>query len=243
MALVPVAVLALAGCTTTSDREAVVAVVMEPVSVTTAVTTTTVTTTTTAPPTTSPVATEPPDAPAVAVARADSRIVTEQAWTPFATVGGITLRHTSSRVERVGFHDANHDGARQMEPLSTAVAPWTMESRDRLTGSRSAADVVVDPAVEIRSPVSGTVLEAGTYVLYCDYSDDYVVIDPDDHPGWRVKILHIDGVQVGAGDTVVAGETVLAGGPTQLPFGSQVDEVRTADPAWPHTHVEVVDPS
>ncbi len=169
--------------------------------------------------------------------------LTEQEWTPFATVGGITLRHPSSRVERVGFHEANHDGARQLEPLATAVAPATMETRGRATGSRSAADVVVDPTVEIRAPVSGTVVTAGSYVLYCDYSDDYVIIDPDAHPGWQVKILHIDGLQVGVGDRVVGGRTVLASGPTQLPFGSQVDEARTADPAWPHTHIEVIDPS
>lgn len=36
--------------------------------------------------------------------------------------------------------------------------------------------------------------------------------------------------------------TVVAPGPTQLPFESQVDEV-TADPAWPHVHIEVVDPT
>ena len=45
------------------------------------------------------------------------------------------------------------------------------------------------------------------------------------------------------GERVTAGETVLAPGPTQLPFESQVDELRTVDPAWPHVHIEVVDPS
>jgi putative cell wall-binding protein len=171
------------------------------------------------------------------------RVVTEQAWTPFATVGGVTLVHPSARVERVGFHESNHDGARQLEPLPTAVAPVTMETRNRGTGSRSAADVVVDPGGEIRAPVTGSVKRSGSYVLYCDYSDDYVVVEPDDHVGWEVKILHIDGVQVVAGDRVTAGETVLAPRPRQLPFESQVDELRTAEPAWPHVHVEVVDPA
>ncbi|MDP9019506.1 MAG: M23 family metallopeptidase, partial [Actinomycetota bacterium] len=110
------------------------------------------------------------------------------------------------------------------------------------TGGRTAADVVVDPAAEIRSPVTGRVLRAGTYVLYCDYSDDYAVIEPDGRPGWEVKLLHIDGVLVGPGERVRAGETVLARRPTQLPFESQVDEV-TVPPAWPHVHIEVVDPS
>jgi len=171
------------------------------------------------------------------------RAVTEQAWTPFATVGGVTLSHPSSRVERVAFHQSNQDGARQLTALPSAVAPLTLEDRQRDTGARGAADVVVDPDVEIRAPVTGRVKRAGGYVLYCDHSDDYVVIEPDGHPGWEVKILHISGVKVRAGDRVVAGQTVIAPRPTQLPFESQVDEVRTADPAWPHVHIEVVDPT
>ena len=117
-----------------------------------------------------------------------------------------------------------------------------MEDRERGTGSRTAADVVADPDVEIRAPVTGRVKRAGTYVLYCDYRDDYVVIEPDERPGWEVKVLHINGVRVRGGDRVVAGETVLAPRPTRLPFDSQVDEF-TAPPPWPHVHIEVVDPS
>jgi hypothetical protein len=171
------------------------------------------------------------------------RVVTDQAWTPFATVGGITLHHPASRVERVGFHQSNHEGAQVLEVLPTAVAPVTLESRERLTDGRTAADIVVDPAVEIRSPVSGVVKRSGTYVLYCKYSDDYLVIEPDSHPGWEVKLLHISGVQVVGGQRVEAGVTLVAPHATELPFESQVDEARTVDPAWPHVHVEVVDPS
>lgn len=171
-----------------------------------------------------------------------SPAISSNPWTPFATVAGIVLHHPSSHVELVGFHESNHDGARQLDVLQSTVRPMTLETRDRGTGSRSAADVVADPSVEIRAPVTGTVTRAGTYVLYCDYSDDFVVIDPDGHPGWEVKILHIDGVRVAPGDRVEAGVTVLAGGPTPLPFESQVDE-HTAEPSWPHVHIEVVDPS
>ena len=91
--------------------------------------------------------------------------------------------------------------------------------------------------------MTGTVKRAGTYVLYCRHSDDYVVIAPDANPAWEVKILHVDGEQVSPGQRVEAGVTVLAPRATQLPFDSQVDELRTADPAWPHVHIEVVDPS
>ncbi len=170
-----------------------------------------------------------------------ARTIAEQAWTPFATAGGITLVHPATRVERVGFHQASHDGARQLDALATAVSPVTLEGRSRETSSRTAADVVVDPSAEIRSPVTGRVVRSGTYVLYCDYSDDYLVVEPDQHPGWEVKMLHIDGVRMRAGDRVVAGETVVAGRATQLPFESQVDEVGGFVPAWPHVHIEVID--
>lgn len=155
----------------------------------------------------------------------------------------MTLTHPGALVERVAFHQSNNDGARQLTALPTAVAPTVLDDRERDTGSAGAADIVVAPGSEIRAPVTGRVKRAGRYVLYCKYSDDYVVIEPDDRPGWEVKILHIDGVQVRAGNRVVAGQTVLAPRATQLPFESQVDEVRTADPAWPHVHVEVVDPT
>ena len=171
------------------------------------------------------------------------RTVHEQAWTPFAIAGGtVTLRHPSSRVERVGFHQSNHDGAREQTPLPTAADPITLESRDRDTIARGAADVVADPDVEIRAPVTGRVKRAGGYTLYCDHRDEFAVIEPDERPGWEVKVLHVTGLRVRAGDHVIAGETVLAARPTRLPFESQVDEV-TAPPPWPHVHIEVVDPS
>lgn len=169
------------------------------------------------------------------------RVVFEQPGRAFATIGELTLVLPAGRVERVAFHESNHDGARQFDPTPDAPAAVTLETRQRRTGSRTAADIVVDPAGEIRAPVSGTVKRAGTYVLYCDNADDYVVIRPDGQARWEVKILHISGVQVRAGQRVTAGETVLAPRPTPLPFESQVDELRTADPAWPHVHLEVVD--
>ncbi|HET9441786.1 MAG TPA: M23 family metallopeptidase, partial [Acidimicrobiales bacterium] len=171
------------------------------------------------------------------------RSLFEQPFTPFATAGGITLFHPSARVERIGFHQASHDGARPMEPLPTAAAPVVMEDRHRGTDLRTAADIVVPPDAEIRAPVTGTVKRGGHYVLYCKYADDFVVIAPDENPAWEVKLLHFSGIRVTKGQRVVAGETVIAPRPTQLPFDSQVDEHRTTDPAWPHVHLEVVDPS
>jgi hypothetical protein len=153
---------------------------------------------------------------------------------------GIELRLPSSATELAGLHESSHDGARNLTDLA-AVDTVVMESRGRGTGARSAVDVVMHPSVEVRAPVTGTVLRSGTYTLYCRYSDDFLVIEPDGRPGIEVKLLHIDRVRVGAGDRVVSGVTVVARGPTPLPFESQVDELSRTQ--WPHVHVEVVDTS
>jgi biotin carboxyl carrier protein len=204
---------------------------VEPAPAATAPATSAVPTTVAAPTTAAPPTTE-----------AIPRVLVATGFAPFATVGQLVLVHPAAQVEVVGFHESNHDGARQMELAPEAARPLQLESRERGTASRSAADIVVPPDAEIRAPVSGTVLRAGSYVLYCEHQDDYVVIDPDGRPGYEVKVLHIDGVQVQAGQRVEAGATVLAPRPTQLPFESQVDE-QTASPAWPHVHIEVVDPT
>jgi hypothetical protein len=212
-----------------------------PTATTVAAPTTTVPPTTTAPTPAAPRPTAPPTTPRP-TQPPRPRVVHEQDWTPFAQVGGVVLRHPSRRVERVGFHESNNDGARELEVLATAADPITLQTRDRGTGDRTAADVVSDPDVEVRAPVTGRVLRSGGYTLYCKYRDDFVVIEPDDHPGWEVKVLHINGVLVHKGDRVTAAETVLAPRPARLPFRSDVDDT-TAPPPWPHVHVEVVDPS
>lgn len=185
-----------------------------------------------------------PPAPADPAVRAiPPRTVPSQKWTPFATVGGVTLHHPSAKVERVGFHESTNDGARDMEPLPSAVGPQILESRSRGTGPRTAADIVAQPNILIRAPVTGTVLRGGSYTLYCDNPDFYVVIEPDSRPGWEVKLLHMTGMYVRRGDRVEAGVTPIAPGPRILPFESQVDETTPIQPAWPHVHLEVVDPS
>lgn len=170
------------------------------------------------------------------------REVTEQVQTAFARVGAITLFHPSSSVELIGYHESNHDGAQNLEPLDTSAPSFTMTSRDRGTGPRTAADVVVQPEVPIVAPVTGVVLRAGSYTLYCDYRDHFVVIEPDDQPGWEVKVLHFLDLQVSRGDRVEGGSTIIGSGPRPLAFRSQVDDASSA-PSWPHVHIEVVDPS
>lgn len=160
----------------------------------------------------------------------------------FATVGGVDLYLPSRDVEIIGFHQSNHDGARQLGPFDTATPMLTLPSRGRGTGSRTAADIVASPDQAITAPVTGTVKRAGTYRLYCDYYDNYLVVEPDAHPGWEVKLLHFTGLQVSAGDRVTARQTVIGTGPRKLPFESQVDEY-SHPRNWPHVHLEVVDPS
>lgn len=170
------------------------------------------------------------------------RVVVDTGFQPYAMVGPVTLHHPAAQVERIGFHESGHDGAQQQEAATGAARAFVMETRNRGTGDRTAADIVVVPDAEIRSPVTGTVKRGGTYTLYCDHRDQYFVVDPDERPGWEVKIFHIEGLQVQAGQRVEAGVTVVAARSRILPFESQVDEA-TAEPSWPHVHVEVIDPS
>lgn len=170
------------------------------------------------------------------------RHVVTESWVPFAKAGDVVLRYPTNRIELTGYHQSNHEGAQPLTDLPGVVRPVVMEGRDRLTSARTAADAVVDPGNTIRAPVTGVVKRAGTYTLYCKYSDDYVVIAPDSHPSWEVKILHIDHQVAHAGERVTAGVTMIAPRATKLPFESQTDEY-SAKPPWPHVHIEVVNPA
>ena len=227
----------LTGCAGAASDQAVVVQVT-----TTSVTTSTTSSTTTTSTTTTSTTRTSTTTSTTTTTTVPSRPVTQQAYTPFATAGGITLRHPAARVERIGFHESNLDGAQQLQSLPTSAPTLVLEARARDTTARGAADVMVDPEAEIRAPVTGTVRYAGTYVLYCHYSDDFLIIEPDDHPGWEVKMLHIDGVRVRPGARVQAGVTVVAPRATRLPFESQVEE-GSFRPAWPHVHIEIDDPT
>jgi Domain of unknown function (DUF4214) len=170
------------------------------------------------------------------------RVVSLEAPVVFARTGGIDLVMPSVAVERIGFHESSHDGSQALVEQTVGVPTGVLPTRGRGTSPRSAADIVVHPMVPVLAPVSGTVLRAGGYTLYCDLRDDHVVIAPDAQPSWEVKVLHIVGATVSPGQRVEAGVTVLAPRARPLPLTSQVDRL-TASPSWPHVHVEVVDPS
>ena len=159
----------------------------------------------------------------------------------YASAGNVALQLPSRDVEMIGFHQANHDGAQQQTARDTTTPTMTQPTRDRGTGSRTAADIVSNPDLPVYAPVSGTVKRGGTYTLYCRYTDEYLVIEPDAHPGWEVKLLHFRGLRVAKGQHVVARQTIVGDGPHVLPFHSTIDDYSTR--GWPHVHVEVVDPS
>lgn len=197
------------------------------------------TTTVTAPPATAaPTTTAKP----TTTTRPRPRVVSDTGFAPFLHTEGLVLTYPTQFVERVGLHESNRAGARTLGVLPTAGDVIDLPSRSRNTNARTAADVLSEPSGAVRAPVSGKVLRAGTYTLYCKYTDSFLVIQPDGRPGWEVKLLHISGLTIAAGDRVEAGVTQVATNPTRLPFKSQVEDY-SASPVWPHVHIEVVDPS
>ena len=196
------------------------------------------TTVATAPPTTTSTTVKP----TTTTAKPRPRVVMDTNFGAFAHTEGLVIHYPTKFVERVGFHESNKAGGRTLGVLPT-VGDWLdLPSRARKTNARTAADVLSSPDGEVRAPVTGKVLRAGTYTLYCKYTDSFLVIEPDAHPGWELKLLHISGLVVTAGQHVEAGVTPVAAHPTRLPFRSQVEDYSAA-PVWPHVHLEVVDPS
>lgn len=204
-------------------------------STTTSATSTTTTSTTTSTTSTSTTTTTSTVAPTIPLEYHDT------GYTVFALAGDLEVRMPVSRYETVGFHESGHDGAFQLEVVN--LDDWTtLASRGRGTGSRTAADIVTRVDEPVMAPIDGTVIRAGSYTLYCDHTDNFVVIEPSGRLGWELKIFHFSGLQVGVGDEVIASDTMIATGGRILPFVSQVDEF-TAEPSNPHVHIEVIDTS
>ncbi len=175
---------------------------------------------------------------------------------PLARVGGVLLRLPGTAPIVVGYHEAatavplalepvgvlldNRNATRvEAPPDDVAGVPYLiMTSRGRRAPATSAVDIVLADDQPILAPVTGTVSDVRTYWLYGTHLDTRLEIRPDDDPSLRVVLVHVRDALVRLGDTVEAGSTVVAAGPTRFPFSSHID-VDTAPDRWPHVHLEV----
>lgn len=195
----------------------------------------------------------PVAAPAAAPAALQGFLASKgEPGTVFATVAGQDLV-LPNRTVAVGFHEASSRSALPLLPVGTPTANHNagrvtlpeasaenrylvLPTRRRGTSALSAADLRIDPGLSVASVVTGTVTRAGDYALYGRTTDSMVEIQSAKNPDLRILMLHVEGLRVQPGDTVVAGETVVADTTRQLPFASQIDRFSNAGP---HVHVEV----
>ena len=179
--------------------------------------------------------------------------------TPMATVDGLTVHVVAPDAMVVGYHEASLPGALAMGPVGRGLSNdnttritlppdredgtdyHVMSSRGRSLPPTSAVDMVLADDEPVLAPVDGVVTEVRPYALYGRYPDTRIEIRPDDAPALRVVLIHVDGVQVAAGDRLEVGRTALAATANRFPFSSHVD--RYLNERWPHVHLEVVDPA
>jgi murein DD-endopeptidase MepM/ murein hydrolase activator NlpD len=74
----------------------------------------------------------------------------------------------------------------------------------------TAADIGANPGTDVYSPISGSVLQARSYLLYGKHPDWEIHIRPDGHPELDLVLIHVEDVSVQAGDRVIAGVTRIA---------------------------------
>lgn len=153
----------------------------------------------------------------------------------FARVDDVELRVPSKDSRLVGFHEAAVRGALRLGPQQN-VPMRTLGTRNRATPKRSAADIAVEPATPVLSPVTGTVVSVQRYALYGKYPDTRIEIVPASDRSKTVVVLHVSGPIARVGDRVEGGNTVIAERGREFPFASQIDRFV----GWgPHVHVEV----
>ena len=154
----------------------------------------------------------------------------------FATWAGMELMSPIRFCDNIGavFHEASAQGddgrpnsPQAMQPLGaclrddnpTRLAPGLSSSlgsgtaffvestRSRGTFSTTACDLNAKTGTTVYSPVTGTVIAAGGYMLYGRYPDMMVKIAIDGHPGYQMVLLHMSSVLVSGGQRVEGGVT------------------------------------
>lgn len=152
----------------------------------------------------------------------------------FALAESLPLVDMGSATLGYGYHQSLFGTAIGLRPLVEHVV---MSSRNRGTGSTTAADVVIGSGASVSAPVTGKVVAVKRYLLYCERPDWKVVIKPAADPSLRVLVLHMGRASVDDGDDVTAGTSRIGRArPDDWP-DSQKNGYFPAH--HPHVHVEV----
>lgn len=175
------------------------------------------------------------------------RVGTLELFLP-ATEAVLVSYHEASLIQAMpitpfGEVTANENASRELVAEQTTGGSdfHVQVSRGRANGPTSAVDVVLAEGVAVRAPVSGTITEVRPYQLYGRHDDVRIELLADDVPDRAVVLIHVQDVQVRAGDRVEVGD-VLAGGARAFPFDAVVDR-QTAPERFGHVHIEVKAPS
>lgn len=202
-----------------------------------------------------------PATAAVAVqeqAGTSTRVASLAAQQPLGTVAGLELWIPASQPLVVSYHEAsfpeaqaiapagtpglNENATRQFEVTGGAGPEYLVQvSRGRAQGPTTAVDVVLPADTPVLAPVAGVVTEVRPYRLYGEHDDVRIELRPDDAPRLRVVLIHVDGVDLAAGDPVAVGD-VLADRARTFPFEAVVDRA-TAPERHGHVHLEVKRPA
>jgi murein DD-endopeptidase MepM/ murein hydrolase activator NlpD len=111
-------------------------------------------------------------------------------------------------------------------------------TRYRGSYSTTACDVQANAGSTVYSPVSGTVLKAGGYMLYGKYPDLRVYILIDGFPGYYAAVFHMDTLSVSVGQRVEAGRTPIGTVRNLMPYFYQGPNPYTRAEGN-HAHVEI----
>jgi Ca2+-binding RTX toxin-like protein len=173
---------------------------------------------------------------------------------PLAEGAGLVVFEPTGSLIGVGFHESLFATAATMRPMGRLIRnanpgkfsppPATdgpgyvvMGPRGRPSPATTAIDVVLPSRGAALSPVTGRVVVVRPYLLYCQFRDWQVAIEPVGRPDLRVMVLHMGSVQVHVGQRVAASVTVLGTAWTNDAVGSQ-ENLYFPD-QYPHIHVEI----
>ncbi|MGI8575946.1 MAG: hypothetical protein ACR2MA_11560 [Egibacteraceae bacterium] len=189
-----------------------------------------------------------------AVATAASQSLGSPGTSGFAAADELVLSLPGADARRVAFGQSTLPHALELAPVgrlernasagSFAPPPdvpgpayhvLTAEDASPLVAT-SMVDVVLPSEAAVLAPVTGTVRSVRPYPLPDGGQDLRLVIQPDGHPELEVVLRAVRLPEVGRGDSVVAGETVVAA-VRDLPYATVTDR---AFGETEHVRIEVL---